>query len=315
MSKPRTELKVGLFVLIGLVLAALLVIQFNKSAGPLTPTYRLYMKAKDVSGVIPGSFVLMAGVRIGSIEEIRLDDTTGQVTMVARLLRKYHLRKDAQFLIRQSGFLGDQYIGVFQGKDKKSGVLSDGDQVICEEPFDLGEVARSTGGLVKRVDTMVGQLSNAVARVDTTLLASDTLTNLAVTIANFRGVSERTLTTLQKIEALVDTNSPTINTAVTNLNTFSLELNELAKDLRGTIATNREQLTASIRNIEHATEKLDATIGDINEGKGLAGKLIKNEQLATDMSLIMSNLQVLSSNINNKGLWGVIRKPKVPKSK
>ena len=50
-------------------------------------------------------------------------------------------------------------------------------------------------------------------------------------------------------------------------------------------------------------------------GKGLAGSLIKNEQLATDMSLIMSNLQVLSSNINNKGLWSVIRKPKVSAAK
>src|SRR5438445_11363330 len=113
--KPRTEIKVGLFVLVGLVLAALLIVKFNKGAGPMTKTYHLRMQAKDVSGVIPGSFVLMAGVRIGSVERIELDSTTGSVTLIAILRQKYELRQDAQFIIRQSGFLGDQYIGVFQG--------------------------------------------------------------------------------------------------------------------------------------------------------------------------------------------------------
>jgi phospholipid/cholesterol/gamma-HCH transport system substrate-binding protein len=313
MSKSRLEWKVGLFVLIGLVLGAGLVIQFNKSAGPLTKTYRLRLQAKDVSGVIPGSYVLMAGVRVGSVEKIELNSTDGDVTMVARMLAKYELRKDSQFLIRQSGFLGDQYIGVFQGK--ATNLLKDGDVVTCEEPFDLGEVARSTGGLIKRVDSMVGQLSNAVARVDTTLLAGETLTNLAKTVANFHGVSERTLGALTKLEALIETNSPGFGASISNVQTFSVELNTLARELRDTLATNRAQLTASIGNIEKATTKLDATMTDLNAGKGLAGTLLKNDQMAADVTIIVSNITVLSSNINNKGLWGVIRKPKVPPKK
>jgi phospholipid/cholesterol/gamma-HCH transport system substrate-binding protein len=309
--KPRTEIKVGLFVILGLVLGALLVISFNKGAGPLQKTYHLRMQAKDVSGVIPGSFVLMAGVRIGSVERIELDDTTGTVTLITKLSSKHSLRKDAKFLIRQSGFLGDQYIGVFQGTN--TAVLGDNETVQVESPFDLGEVARSTGGLVKRVDSMVIQLSNAVQRVDTTLLSSDTLTNLQKIVANFHEVSEHTLSTLTKVENLIDTNVPAINASVTNAHAFTLKLNDLATDLRQTIATNREQLTASVNNLEKATAKLDSALGDVNAGKGLAGSLIKNEQMATDMSVIVSNLSVLSSNINNKGLWSVIRKPKVAK--
>jgi phospholipid/cholesterol/gamma-HCH transport system substrate-binding protein len=309
--KPRTEIKVGLFVLLGLVLAAALVIAFNKGSGPLQKTYRIRMQAKDVSGVIPGSFVLMAGVRIGAVERIELDDATGTVTLIAKLSSKHSVRDDAQFVIRQSGFIGDQYIAVFQGKSAK--YLHDGETVHVEAPFDLGEVARSTGGLVKRVDTMVGQLSNAVARVDTVLLSSDTLTNLAKIVSNFHTVSEQTLSTLNKLQSLIDTNTPSINASVTNAQAFTLNLRDLSVELRQTLATNREELTASVKNIEKATEKLDAALGDVNSGKGLAGALIKNEQLATDMSLIMSNVQVLSSNINNKGLWSVIRKPKVKK--
>jgi phospholipid/cholesterol/gamma-HCH transport system substrate-binding protein len=309
--KRRTEIKVGLFVLLGLVLAALLIIKFNKGPGPTTKTYQLRMRAKDVSGVIPGSFVLMAGVRIGSVERIELDSASGSVTLITRLLAKYQLREDSQFMIKQSGFLGDQYIAAFQGKTNK--FLADKATVHLEEPFDLGEVARSTGGLVKRVDNMVVQLSNAVDRVDKTLLAGETLTNLAKIVENFHTVSETTLSTLRKVENLIDTNAPGINASVTNAQAVSLKLNDFVNELHGTLATNRVSLTASVKNIENATAKLDSAMADVEAGKGLAGALIKNEQLATDMSLIMSNLQVLSSNINNKGLWGVVRKPKVAK--
>jgi phospholipid/cholesterol/gamma-HCH transport system substrate-binding protein len=312
MSKARTEWKVGIFVIIGLAFAAAIIIQFNKSAGPLTPTYRLHLQAKDVSGVIPGSSVLMAGVRIGFVEDIQLDTKDGDVTIVTKLLKKYEIHKDSIFMIKQSGFLGDQYIGVFQGKDAKH-IYADGESAVCEEPFDLGEVARSTGGLIKRVDTMVGQLSNAVARVDTTLLAGETLTNLTMIVSNFRGVSERALGALTKLEDLIETNTPAFNDSLSNVQSFSLEINRVAKDLRDTIATNRTQLTASIANIEKATTKLDVLMTDINSGKGVAVKLIRDEQMAADLSLIMSNLTVLSSNINNKGLWSVFRKPKVAK--
>ncbi|HUS34336.1 MAG TPA: MlaD family protein [Verrucomicrobiae bacterium] len=309
--KTRTEIKVGLFVLLGLALAALLIVKFNKGSGPMTKTYHLRMQAKDVSGVIPGSFVLMAGVRIGSVERIELDSDSGSVMLVTRLLSKYRLRTDSKFMIKQSGFIGDQYIAAFQGKSDK---FLDNDAVVqVEEPFDLGEVARSTGGLVKRVDTMVVQISNAVDRVDKTLLAGETLTNLAKIVANFHTVSESTLSTLRKVETLIDTNAAGIHASVTNAQSFSAKLDGLATELRETLATNRTQLTASIKNIENATAKLDVAMGDVNAGKGLVGALIKNEQLATDMSLIMSNLQVLSSNVNNKGLWGVLRKPKVQK--
>ena len=43
---------------------------------------------------------------------------------------------------------------------------------------------------------------------------------------------------------------------------------------------------------------------------GLAGNLLKNEKLATDVSLIASNLSIVSSNLNRLGLWGIMWKKK-----
>lgn len=311
MNKTRTEIKVGLFVLAGLVLAGILILQFNKSAGPLTPTYHMELQATNVAGVFPGSAVAMAGVKIGSVEKIELVSMDGRTVISVQLLKKYGIRTNSSFVIRQSGFLGDQYIAVLQGTNT-SEVFKNGDKAPCQPSFDFGEAAKTATGLLVQVSGMVGQLSNAVKRVDTTLLSSQTLTNLTKTVDNLHAVSDKALAAVSKIDQLLDANGPVLSGSLSNAQTFTVHLNELAGDLRATLATNREQLTASISNIEKATAKLDSTMSELNEGKGTVGALLKNDQMAQDLSQIVSNLSVFSSNINNKGLFSVMRKPKVP---
>jgi len=40
--------------------------------------------------------------------------------------------------------------------------------------------------------------------------------------------------------------------------------------------------------------------------RGLAGRLIKNEDLAASVSQIASNLSLTTSNLNRLGLWGIL---------
>jgi phospholipid/cholesterol/gamma-HCH transport system substrate-binding protein len=313
MSKGRLEIKVGLFVIVGLVLGALTIIQFNKSAGPLTKTYRIHLVATNSAGVIPGSTVMMSGVPIGHVEEIELLTDTGTTLLHAKLLQKYPVRTNSVFVIRQSGFLGDQYIAVLQNPDTKAKQLKDGDNAICEASFDFGEAAKTATGLLANLNGMLAKVSNVVDRVDNTLLATNVLLDLQKTILNLREVSAHALTAADKVNALLDTNGPAINGSVSNAQTFTVQLNGLASDLRTAIATNRDILTASLSNLRTTTENLNSTMADLQAGKGPAGALLKDQQIARDLSLITSNLQVLSSNINNKGLWKVLREPKTPK--
>ena len=63
----RYEWRVGVFVLVGLVLLAVLMLQFSKGWDLLTPTYRLTLKTANVGGIKRGAGVLMAGVPIGNV--------------------------------------------------------------------------------------------------------------------------------------------------------------------------------------------------------------------------------------------------------
>jgi hypothetical protein len=44
----------------------------------------------------------------------------------------------------------------------------------------------------------------------------------------------------------------------------------------------------------------------VQEGKGLAGKLLENEQLAANVSQTVYNVSITTSNLNRLGLWGIL---------
>src|SRR5262245_19040154 len=108
MSKSRLEWRVGLFVLVGLLLLAALLIQFSKGTTFFRPTMHILLRAGNVGGLKLRAQVLMAGVQVGSVSDIRLGPQGTNVTITLKIYSQYIVHKDARFLIEQSGFLGDQ---------------------------------------------------------------------------------------------------------------------------------------------------------------------------------------------------------------
>ena len=309
MKHPSLEWKVGLFVVISLGVLGGLIMKFSKGAGLFTPTYEIHLMAQNVGGIIPGANVLMAGVPIGTIKEINLDADGRMVTMHARILSKFRIHRDAIFSIHQAGFLGDRFISVTPGLNKAP-MLEDGDTVHTEEPFDIAELARGTTSLMKRAEDAIAQLSTAVARVDRTVLANNSLSNLTATLENFRILSDRALVAVENVNALVRTNTPALNTTLSNFSLFSSNLNQVAGELRETLATNRVELTGAMKNVQESSARVNGLISEVAEGKGLAGALLKNQELSTNVMLMVSNFNVFSSNLNQRGLWNVLRSPK-----
>jgi hypothetical protein len=112
----------------------------------------------------------------------------------------------------------------------------------------------------------------------------------------------------------VDTNGPAIAAAVSNLvlftrqaNEFADQANQFADELKSLLATNSPKVTAVVTNIQGLVEDLQA-------GKGLAGELLKNEQMASNVAQITLNLSITTSNLNRLGLWGILWKQKAPRT-
>jgi phospholipid/cholesterol/gamma-HCH transport system substrate-binding protein len=306
------EWKVGLFVLIGLILTGMMVMRFSKGTG-LSGTYTLKLVARNAGGIIPGANVLMSGVPVGSVSEIILAPDGTQVTMLSRIYDRFQISTNAVWSVQTVGLLGDRFIAVSPGpspEGAKLTFLEEGATVRVQEAFDIAQVAESAAGLMDRLSGTVEQLSNAVVRLDNTVLSETTLTNLASTVANLREVSGEAKGAVGDVRMFVQTNTAPLSAAISNLNLFSVNLKEGAAELRDLVATNRPGIARSIENVERATVRADKLLAQAEAGEGLAGKLLSDQQLGVHVSLMASNLGVFSSNLNSRGLWGVIRKPK-----
>jgi len=302
MEKSRLETKVGLFVLIGLVLLAALLLQFSKGTSLFSRTYELQLHTSNIGGLKAQANVLLAGVQVGSVSDIKLAEDGKSVTIFLRIYKSNKIYHDARFVIEQSGFLGDQYVAIVPTANQPP-LLQNGDVVSCEPPFNLQEVARATSGFIQRINETAKKLDAAVSDMRRLLLNEQTLTNFSTAVDNMHTFSAQAMGTISNINALVATNGPQVDLAVSNAVFFSQELSSLAHSARTVLATNSDEISASVKNIESSTEILKKMMDDLQSGKGLAGTMLKNEQLATNVQEIADNLVTTTSNLNRLGLW------------
>ena len=135
------------------------------------------------------------------------------------------------------------------------------------------------------------------------MLNENTLTNFSVAANNMRTFSERALDTVNDINAIIATNGAQAGLAVSNIVFFSQELRHLADAAEGVLATNSTDITSAIKNIESSAKVLKSVLNDVQSGKGLAGTMLQNEPLATNVQAIAYNFAIASSNLNRLGLW------------
>ena len=127
---PMRDLAVGAFVVIGLATIGYLSIQVGgvSYAGP--GGFTLYATFDEVGGLKPRSPVSIAGVTVGKVEAITLDeDLRARVTL--DMNPAIELSSDTAACVRTSGLLGDQFIALEPGADEE--LLRSGEEIAYTE--------------------------------------------------------------------------------------------------------------------------------------------------------------------------------------
>ncbi len=115
MKKKRIEFIVGLFVIAGFICIGYLTVHLGKMELWGGDYYKIYGKFGSVSGLKEGSFIEMAGVRIGKVETIELDDDTYTALVQMKINNNVALSEDVIASIKTAGIIGDKYIKISQG--------------------------------------------------------------------------------------------------------------------------------------------------------------------------------------------------------
>jgi phospholipid/cholesterol/gamma-HCH transport system substrate-binding protein len=128
MNRSTLDLWVGIFVTIGLGAVVFLALKVgNLASFDSQPSYRLTAHFDNIGGLKLRAPVKAAGVIVGRVESVTLDNKTYEAVVTLKIDNGYQFSKDTIAAILTSGLLGEVYIGLEAGGDPQ--MLADGGRI------------------------------------------------------------------------------------------------------------------------------------------------------------------------------------------
>ncbi len=137
MKRFDLELAVGLFIIAGIICLGYLSIKLGKMEVLGGRGYEVYAIFSNVGGLKTGSSIVIAGVDVGRVKSIILDDY--QAHVVLNLPEGLKIQEDAIASVRTKGLIGEKYIEITPGGSEK--IIEHGGRIRETQPaVDLEEL-------------------------------------------------------------------------------------------------------------------------------------------------------------------------------
>ncbi len=115
MKKSTLELTVGAFMIIGLVCFSYLAVIVGGVDWFNDESYRVKARFNSISGLKQGAVVEIAGVKVGKVENIDLDNGEYEAVVELSLQNGVQLQEDSIASIRTAGIIGDRFVNIKPG--------------------------------------------------------------------------------------------------------------------------------------------------------------------------------------------------------
>ncbi|MFH1398329.1 MAG: MlaD family protein [Candidatus Omnitrophota bacterium] len=167
-GKSKLELKVGIFVFIGIVILVMFVL-FIGDFKNVFSTYKINFSFSFINGVKIGAPVRFAGVDIGDIREVNLvpagEGKNALVRLVGWVKQDVKIPADSAVWVNTLGLLGEKYIEIMPGKDLVNFVPYDG-ELIGNDPMAMQEVGELTKSVVIKLDDTLVSIKGLSKHID-----------------------------------------------------------------------------------------------------------------------------------------------------
>ena len=115
MKSDIFEFIVGLGVIIIAGWFMLTVISKSEKLTNIGETTNYIASFNDVSGISVGSNIKLAGVTVGKVLELKLDEINYTAEMVLGINRKIKIPNDSEIIITSEGLLGSNFVSISPG--------------------------------------------------------------------------------------------------------------------------------------------------------------------------------------------------------
>ena len=115
--KIDKELAVGVFLLIGIFSLIYISVKLGKLEVLGNEGYTLYASFENAGGLKSGASIEIAGVKIGTVESVKLNNYQALVGLT--IARNVKIQDDAIASIKTEGLLGEKYVEITPGASDK----------------------------------------------------------------------------------------------------------------------------------------------------------------------------------------------------
>jgi phospholipid/cholesterol/gamma-HCH transport system substrate-binding protein len=265
--KNSLETRLGIFAAL-VVIAALIIMETLGGADFFHRGYRLSALFDTVQELKAGDSVKMAGVEVGRVEKIALENNRVRVTM--KLNSGTVVKTDSQATIKFTGLMGQNFVSLDFGTPGAPKAV-DGTVLATVEQPDL--------------NTIMAKLNDAATGVQnlTKSFTGDTINNL-----------------LGPLTDLIRQNSGHLSASISNIEAIS---GQIASG-QGTVGkliysdTLYNSALVTVTNLQDTVAAARQVVNGVNEGRGTIGKLVTDETLYKATTASMTNLNQILQKIN-----------------
>lgn len=271
------EFRVGLLVIVVGSLIAVMSMQVSDDPSYLGRSKKAWFLLPNVGGLIKNSSVRSAGIPVGIIKDISLQDGMARIDITVR--SDVLLTTSAAIEVKAQGILGDKHVEVYPGSPTDP-PLEDSAQILT---------IRDKGSL----DNLVNQIADVTSSLKEIATNLQDATSAEGTRNHVLGRIVKNIETLTgDLADMTTENKGKIGDIVDDVQEVSKALRDVLSD-RGenSFDATWSRLAKSMKNLEDITQK-------INSGDGVIGKLVSDEATGENVSRAIDGLTGMFDSAN-----------------
>ena len=282
MTKLSVEAKVGIFVVMGMVLLGYMSMKVGKLSFKTGKGYDVQVYFDSASGLAKDVSVEIAGVEVGRVSDIALENEKALVTL--RINPNVKITRDVSAIIRTRGILGDKFVELIPGSPSAP-LINPGEKIVRTSPTtDMDTLINTLGDVAMDIKLLSRSFANVIG-------GEQGESSLRAIIQNIKEMVETLNHTVQ------DNNTNIVN-IISNLSDFSASLKEIGD-------TNTNDINLIVKNIRKASENIENLVTSIseittkiNKGEGTIGKLVNKDETIDNLNAALATLKEITDKIN-----------------
>jgi phospholipid/cholesterol/gamma-HCH transport system substrate-binding protein len=316
--KNTLETRLGIFVALA-VIAAVLILETVGGTDFFQHGYRLLARFDNVQDLKVGDRVKMAGVEVGRVERIGIDETNNKVRVTMKMRKNVVVRTDSVATIKFTGLMGQSFLSLDFGTTGAPPASQDTELATKEQP-DLSAMMEKIDSVASGVQNLTksftgAQLDNLIGPLTDFVKANkDPLT---ATISNMESVSFQVAHGQGTVGKLIydDTLYKTALSTVSKFQDTAFNVNLTLADARkvvdqinsgqGTVGkllkddTLYREATATMTNAKEILQK-------VNQGQGTVGKLINDQEFYKNAKLTLQKVDQATEGLEDEGPLSIL---------